>query len=78
MSYCNHKPLVPFSTTGMSSLVLDMWVLELQQYNIKFQHIQGKKNVVADAISQLRILGLYQDNDNEYTHLQSKMSWRTS
>ena len=24
----------------------------------------GKRNVVADAISQLRTLGLYQDNDN--------------
>ena len=39
--------------------------MELQQFNIKFQHIQGKKNVVADAISQLRTLGLYQDNGNK-------------
>ena len=39
--------------------------LELQQFNTKFQHIQGKKNVVADAVSWLRTLGLYQDNDNE-------------
>ena len=39
--------------------------LELQQCDIKFQHIQGKRNVVADAISRLRTLGLYQDNDNE-------------
>ena len=30
-----------------------------------FQPIQGKKNIVADAISQLRTLGLYQDNYNE-------------
>ena len=39
--------------------------LELQQLNIEFQHIQSKKNIVADAISWLRTLGLYQDNDNE-------------
>ena len=50
---------------GMSSPVLDRWALELQQFNIKFQHIQGKKNVVADVISHLGTLGLYQDNGNE-------------
>ena len=50
---------------GMSSPVLDRWTLELQQFDIKFQHIQGKKNVVTNAISRLRMLGLYQDNGNE-------------
>ena len=63
--YCDHKPLELFFTTGMSSPVLDRWVLELQKFNIKFQHIQGKRNIVADAISWLRNRGLYQDNDNE-------------
>ena len=62
--YCDHKPLALFFTTGMSSSVLDRWALELQQFNIRFQHIQGKKNVVADAVSQLRTPGLYQDNGN--------------
>ena len=63
--YCDHKSLTPFFTAGVSSPVLDGWALYLQQFNIKFQHIHGKKNVVADAMSQLRILGLYQHNDNE-------------
>ena len=49
----------------MSSPVLDRWALELQQFDIKFQHIQGKKNMVADAVSRLRMLGLYQDNGDE-------------
>ena len=52
--YCDHKPLAPFFMTGMSSPVLDRWALELQQFDTKFQHIQGKQNVVADAISRLR------------------------
>ena len=65
MLYCDHKSLAPFFTTGMFSPMLDRWPLELQQFNTKFQHIQGKGNVVADAISQLRTLGLYQDIDNE-------------
>ena len=37
----------------------------LQQFNIKLQYIQGKKNVVADVISTLRTLGLYQDKNDE-------------
>ena len=63
--YCDHKPLAPFFTTGMSSPVLDHWALELQQFDIQFEHKSGKKNVVADIICQLRTLGLYQDNGNE-------------
>ena len=63
--YYDHKPLTPFFTTGMSSPVLDRWALELQQFNINFHHIQSKKNVVANAISGLRTLGLYQDNGNK-------------
>ena len=62
--YCDHKLLAPFFTMGMSSLVLDHWALELQQFDIQFKHISGKKNVVADAISRLRPLGLYQENGN--------------
>ena len=64
--YCDHKSLAPFFTTGMSSLVLDHWALKLQQFNIQLKHILGKKNMVADMISRLSILGLYQDNGNNY------------
>ena len=63
--YCGHKLLAPFFSTGMSSPVLDQWALGLQQFNIKFEHILGKKNIVADPISRLRTLGLYQDNGND-------------
>ena len=48
----------------MSSPVLDRWALELQQFTIMFQHIQGKKNI-ADAIFWLRTLCIYQDNGNK-------------
>ena len=57
---------------GMSSHILDWWALELQQFNVKFEHIQGKKNVVADVISRLRAFGLYQDNDNEEVQVSLK------
>ena len=45
-------------------LTPDHWALELQQLDSWFEHISGKKNVVANAISRLRTLGLYQDNGN--------------
>ena len=44
----------------MSSHVLDRWALELQHFNIKFDHIEGKKNVVADAISRPKTMNLYE------------------
>ena len=49
----------------MSSPVLNCWALELQQFDIQFKHISGKKNVVVGTISRLKTLGLYQDNDND-------------
>ena len=67
--YCDHKPLAPFFTTGKSHPMLDRWALELQQFDIKFQHIQAKRNVAADAISRLRTLNLYQDMTMKMYHL---------
>ena len=58
--YCDHKPLASFLITGMLSHVLDRWALELQQFNIEFNYIEGKKNIVADAISRLKTLNLYE------------------
>ena len=49
----------------MSSPVLDHWALEIQQFDIQFKHISGKKNVVVNAISRLGTLGPYQDNGND-------------
>ena len=49
----------------MSSPVLDHWALELQQFDIQFKHILDKRNVLAEAISQLRTLGLYQNSGND-------------
>ena len=39
----------------MSSYVLDRWA-----FQIKFNHIEGKKNVVADAVSRPKTLNLYE------------------
>ena len=56
--YCDHKPLAPFLTTGMKSKTMDRWALELQQNNIKFQHVAGKDNIITDVISCLKAVNL--------------------
>ena len=33
--------------------------------HIKFEHIKGKDNVLADSLARLRCLGLHDDNDPE-------------
>ena len=43
--------------------------LELQLFDVKFEHIKGKKNVVTDMISRLRMFGLSQDNNNKEMQL---------
>ena len=51
--YCDDKPLAPFLMTGMKSKTMDRWAHELQQYNIKFQHVASRDNT-ADTISHLK------------------------
>ena len=50
--------------TGMKSQTMDRWALQLQQYNVKYEHIAGKKNVVADAISCLEAANLYEEPED--------------
>ena len=59
--HCDHKPLAPFLMTGMKSKTMDRWALKLQQYNIKFKHVAGKENIVADAISCPKAANLYEE-----------------
>ena len=52
--------------TEMKRQTMDRWALDLQQYNVKFKHVAGKKLVVADAISCLKAVNLYEDlNDHK-------------
>ena len=44
----------------MLTHILDRWTLELQQFNIKFNYTEGKKNVVADVISRHKTMKLYE------------------
>ena len=60
--HCNHKPLAPFFSGNMRNPTQNRWVLELNEYNILFKHIVGKKNAVVDAISRLKQKNLYTES----------------
>ena len=57
---CNHKPLEPFLTRGMKIAKLDRWAMLLQEYDITFVHIRGKDNILADTISRLCTINVYE------------------
>ena len=50
--------------TGRKSQTMDRWVLKLQQYNVKFKHVAGKENIVADATSHLKAVNLYEEPED--------------
>ena len=49
----------------MNITKLDRWSLELQEFDISLEFIQGKLNTVADVISHLKNGGLYEEHSNE-------------
>ena len=59
--HCDHKPLEPFLSKGVKIPKLNRWSVELVDYNIKFIHIKGKHNTLADTISRLKMLNTYKE-----------------
>ena len=59
---CDQKPLEPFLPRGMKIAKLDRWPMLQQEYNIRFIHIKGKDNILADAISRLHTVNIYEDS----------------
>ena len=65
MVFSDHKPLKNFFKGGMNITKLDRWSLELQEFDISLEFIQGKLNTVADIISCLKNGGLYVEHSKE-------------
>ena len=63
--FSDHKPLKNFFEGGMNITKLDRWSLELQEFDISLEFIQGKLNTVTDIISHLKNGGLYKKHSNE-------------
>ena len=62
MVFSDHKPLKNFFEGGMNITKLDRWSLELQEFDISLDFIQGKLNTVAHVISHLNNGGLYEEH----------------
>ena len=65
MVFSDHKALKNFFEGGMNITKLDRWSLELQEFDISIEFIQGKLNTVADVISHLKNGGLYEEHSKE-------------
>ena len=65
MVFSDHKPLKNFFEGGMNITKLDRWSLELQEFYISLEFIQGKLNTIANIISHLKNEGLYKEHSNK-------------
>ena len=49
----DHLPLKKFLQKNTLNNKVNNWALELEAFNIKFQHVSGKANILADTLSCL-------------------------
>ena len=49
----DHLPLKRFFQKNTLNSKVNNWAMELESFNIKFEYIQGSKNVLADTLSRL-------------------------
>ena len=57
----------------MNKTKLDRWSLELQEFDISLEFIQGKLNKIANIISRLKNKGLYTEHSDDQ-HCEKKVS----
>ena len=50
---CNHRPLKKFLQKQTLNAKVNNWAVELEQFNLKLEWIQGVKNTLADSLSRL-------------------------
>ena len=50
---CDHLPLKKFLQKQTLNAKVNNWVVELEQFNLKLDWIQGVKNTLADSLSRL-------------------------
>ena len=50
---CDHLPLKKFLQKQTMNAKVNNWVVELEQYNLKLEWIQGIKNTLVDSLSRL-------------------------
>ena len=49
----DHLPLKKFLQKNTLSNKVNIWAMELEAFNIRFEHVSGKANILADTLSHL-------------------------
>ena len=49
----DHLPLKKFLQKNTLNSKVNNWAMELESFNIKFEYIQGSKNILMDTLSRL-------------------------
>ena len=57
----DHLPLKKFLQKNTLNNKVNNWAMELEAFNIKFQHVSGKTNILADTLSHLVDIDLMPD-----------------
>ena len=52
----DHKPLEKFLLKNTLNSKVNNWAMELEAFNIQFDHIKGSNNVLADTLSHLVVI----------------------
>ena len=65
MIECDHVPLCKFIYLVMKNDKVNNWSQEIHAItpDINYEHIKGKENILADNLSCLQILGLFNANE---------------
>ena len=50
---CDHLPLKKFLQKQTLNAKVNNWAVQLEQFNLKLEWIQGVKNMLADSLSRL-------------------------
>ena len=70
VKYTDHKLLVGFLNAEYHKDIFVRWANKLGLLNICIQHILGKKNIVADELSQV----IFNNSDSSLDQLVSKLA----
>jgi len=67
----DHKPLAWLHNVKEPNMKLQRWIIRLNEYDFKIEHIKGKPNFVADALSRVNIKDRSQEAATNFINNES-------
>ena len=66
----DHLPLRKFLQKNTLNNKVNNWAMELEAFNIKFQHVSGKANILADTLSCLVDIDPNETEEEHLSHIE--------